>query len=116
MGWLVRINIWSNAVLRITTIQEDESNIKVRLYGHFTEEYIAEVERTLANGDTMLTVALDLANVTFVDRKGMIFLCTALCRKISIENIPSYVQRWIQQELSCRRTEGKPQDCGSHRE
>ena len=103
-------------MLRITTIQEDESNIKMRLYGHFTEEYIAEVERTLANGDTMRTVALDLANVTFVDRKGMIFLCTALCRKISIENIPSYVQRWIQQELSCRRTEGKPQDCGSHRE
>ena len=104
-------------MLRITTIQEGEKNIKVRLHGQFTGEYIAEVERTLANdSETVRTAALDLANVTFVDREGMIFLCTAICRKISIENIPSYVQRWIEQELRSCPAEGEPQNCASNQE
>jgi hypothetical protein len=44
-------------MLRITTIQEDERNIKVRLYGQFTGEYIAEVERSV------VCAALDSARI-----------------------------------------------------
>jgi hypothetical protein len=51
-------------------------------------------------------VALDLANVTFVDRDAMVFLCSAKARNIAIENCPSYVIRWIQQERLC----GSPHD------
>ena len=45
-------------------------------------------------------LALDLRNVTFVDRTAMEFLCRAKAKKIRIENTPSYVSRWIEQEVS----------------
>jgi hypothetical protein len=59
-------------MFRITTILEDEKNITVPLYGQFTGEYLAEVERALSNArGTVSRAALDL-NVTLLDRQGMI--------------------------------------------
>jgi ABC-type transporter Mla MlaB component len=88
-------------VLKITPTQEDEKSFKVRLCGQLTKEYVPEVERMLAEGAQSKTVSLDLANVTFVDRDAMVFLCSAKARNIAIENCPSYVIRWIQQERLC---------------
>lgn len=89
-------------MLRITTVREDENNVRLRLCGQFTGEYVPELERALANEDAPLhCVALDLTNVTFVDREAMMFLCSARSRQIAIENLPSYVRRWIQQENRC---------------
>jgi ABC-type transporter Mla MlaB component len=89
-------------VMKITPIQLDPKSVKVCLCGQFTKEYVPELERTLAgqNGEFQ-TVALDLANVTFVDREAMVFLCSAKSKNIVIENCPSYVIRWIQQERLC---------------
>ena len=71
------------------------------LHGHFTGEYVSEVEKALSeNGCKRGNVALDLRNVTFVDRTAMEFLCKAKSEEISLENIPSYVTRWIEQEVS----------------
>jgi hypothetical protein len=94
-------------VLKITTIRENEDSVRVCLCGQFTREYVPELEKTLGpeNLDTG-KVALDLSNVTFVDRDAMVFLCSARSRNVSIENIPSYVTRWIEQENRC----------GSHRQ
>ena len=73
--------------------------IRVNLYGLFTGEYVSEVEKVLAlNGAASKGVGLDLANVTFVDRAAMEFLRAAKSRKIKMENLPSYVTRWIEQE------------------
>ena len=89
-------------MLKITPSRENEKSFKVRLCGQLTKEYLPEVERTLAGESTEgQTVALDLANVTFVDREAMVFLCAAKARNIAIENVPSYVIRWIQQERLC---------------
>ena len=88
-------------MLKITPTQEDEKSFKVRLCGQLTKEYVPEVERMLAEGAQSKTVSLDLANVTFVDRDAMVFLCSAKARNIAIENCPSYVIRWIQQERLC---------------
>jgi hypothetical protein len=44
-----------------------------------------------------------MSNVTFVDRTAMEFLCGVKAR-ISIENIPSYVMRWIEQEFRCGKS------------
>ena len=88
-------------MLKITPTQEDEKSFKVRLCGQLTKEYVPEVERMLAEGAQSKTVSLDLANVTFVDRDAMVFLCSAKARNIVIENCPSYVIRWIQQERLC---------------
>jgi ABC-type transporter Mla MlaB component len=88
-------------VLRITTVREDEKNVRLRLCGQFTGEYVPELERALANEASIQSVALDLTNVTFVDREAMMFLCTARSRQIPIQNPPSYVRRWMKLESRC---------------
>ena len=88
-------------MLKITPTQESQQ-LLVRLCGQFTKEYIPELERTLTSGAAdSSAVALDLSNVTFVDRDAMVFLCSAKSRNIAIQNCPSYVIRWIQQERLC---------------
>ena len=89
-------------MLKITKQTETAKLLKVNLHGGFTGEYVPEVEKALSdNGCPKGKVALDLMNVTFVDREAMEFLRRAMSRKkITIENIPSYVTRWIEQEVS----------------
>jgi ABC-type transporter Mla MlaB component len=88
-------------VLRITPTREGDKSLQVRLCGQLTKDYLPEVQRLLEEGEGSQTVSLDLANVTFVDREAMVFLCSAKSRNIVIENCPSYVIRWIQQERLC---------------
>jgi len=88
-------------MLKITKQAENARIIKVSLHGHFTGEYVPEVEKALSeNGSKESKLALDLKNVTFVDRPAMEFLRRAKSNKIRIENTPSYVTRWIEQEVS----------------
>ena len=95
-------------MLKISPTQENDKSFKVRLCGQLTKEYLPEVERLLADeAATCPMKSIDLANVTFVDREAMKFLCSAKSRNIVIENCPSYVIRWIQQEGLCR---GSSQD------
>ena len=93
----------------ITTIRENPESTRVYLYGQFTGEYVAEVEKALsARGANGHEVTLDLANVTFVDREAMKFLCGAKSGNSTVENIPSYVRRWIEQESRCGSTHSEP--------
>lgn len=86
-------------MLRITQASEHPDIIRLNLCGLFTAEYVLEVEKALApNGHHPKRSALDLTNVTFVDRAAMEFLRTAISRRIKLENLPSYVRRWMQQE------------------
>ena len=89
-------------MLKITKQTENTQLTRVSLHGHFTGEYVPEVEKALLeNGCKKGKVELDLMNVTFVDREAMEFLRRSISRKqIAIENIPSYVARWIEQEVS----------------
>ena len=88
-------------MLKITKQVEDPRINRVSLHGHFTGEYVPEVEKALSeNSCKQGKLALDLSNVTFVDRAGMEFLRSAESKKIRIENTPSYVTRWIEQEGS----------------
>ena len=89
-------------MLKITKQRESTKLVRVKLYGSFTGAYVPEVEKALLeNGCKRGKVALDLMNVTFVDREAMEFLGLAISRKkLAIENMPSYVTRWIEQEVS----------------
>jgi ABC-type transporter Mla MlaB component len=86
-------------VLKITTTHDEKKTLTVHLCGQLTGEYVGELEKAL-HAENSEKVALDLSNVTFVDRQAMVFLCGVRSR-ISIENIPSYVMRWIEQEGRC---------------
>jgi ABC-type transporter Mla MlaB component len=101
-------------VLKITPSRENEKLSKLHLCGQLTKEYLPEVQRMLADeGAERGKVSLDLANVTFVDREAMVFLCSVKARNIVIENCPSYVIRWIQQERLCGSFEEAPVDGSS---
>jgi len=92
-------------MLKIVRDAEDTGTTKVSLYGRFTGEYALEVARALAvNGSRAKALTLDLMNVTFVDRVAMEFLRTVKLRKIKVENLPSYVARWIKQETTNEST------------
>ena len=86
-------------MLKIIAVQENHQSLRVQLYGEFTGESVVELEIALAaQGNSTLTVTLALSYVTFVDRAGMKYLCGAQSKNISIENLPSYVSRWMEQE------------------
>ena len=88
-------------MLKITINTENTKLIKVNLHGHFTAEYVSELEKTLSSNDhNRDSVTLDLRNVTFVDRAAMEFLRRTKSTKIKVRNTPSYVKRWIEQEVS----------------
>ena len=90
-------------MLKITQDAKIPEIVRVSLSGHFTSEYVPEVQKALVrNGIKLKRRALDLLNVTFVDRAAMEFLRTAQSRKIKLENLPSWVNRWIQQEAENR--------------
>lgn len=96
-------------MLKITTVRESPERLTVCLCGQFTAEYVPELQRALAPENTGEgKIALDLSNVTFVDRDAMVFLCGAKSRNVAIENIPSYVTRWIEQEGRCGPPHSKP--------
>jgi hypothetical protein len=95
-------------VFRITTVREDEKRCRLCLCGQFTAEYVAELEKALgAETGRDQSVAVDMSGVTLVDREAMKFLCNTHSKSIPIENIPPYVQRWIEQEKACSQTEEK---------
>ena len=86
-------------MLKITQQAQRPEIVRVSLSGHLTSEYLPEVEKALVqDGSKSKKCTIDLLNVTFVDRPAMEFLCIAQSRKIKLENLPSWVKRWIQQE------------------
>ena len=83
----------------IKTVRDNPESVTVQLYGQFTGEYVPEVEKALSvRGANGHRVTLDLASVTFVDRAGMMFLRGVESVHVAVENTPSYVTRWIEQE------------------
>ena len=65
-------------MLKITTTRENDETVRVQLRGQFAREYVVELEQAIFAGvSPAQNVALDLANVTFVDREAMGFLCSA---------------------------------------
>lgn len=98
-------------MLKIITVREDRQSLRVQLYGEFTAEYLPELDRALPGDITEIpNVTLDLFNVTLVDRAGMKYLCAAQSRRVAIENIPSYVTRWIEQEVRCGPAGSSPSE------
>ena len=98
-------------MLKITIDAENFDIIRVNLCGRFTSEYIPEVEKALdRNGDKAKKYALDLTDVTFVDRAAMEFLRAIKSQRIRVENLPSYVTRWIKQEAGNSLGSSRPRN------
>ena len=86
-------------MLKITTNNENLEFITVNLCGRFTAEYVPELEKVLSpTGTRRKKLALDLAEVTLVDRAAILFLCASRSKNIAIQNAPLYVRLWMDQE------------------
>lgn len=96
-------------MLKITTTRENPETLRVYLCGELTGEYVPELQKALALENTDGKIALDMSNVTFVDREAMMFLCGARSR-VSIENVLPYVVKWIELEFRCGSSQPKSEE------
>jgi len=86
-------------VLKIVTTRGETNSLTVYLWGRLTEEYLPELRRVL-NPDAAPQIVLDMSHVTFIDRYSVEYLCSVKSR-IVIQNIPTWILLWIEQEFRC---------------
>ena len=77
-----------------------KSNGKVlfTLSGRIEAEDIDELRRLFELEDASRKIALDLRDVTLVDRDGIKFLAVCEVTGIQLENCPAYIREWIGRE------------------
>jgi anti-anti-sigma regulatory factor len=68
------------------------------LSGRIEIEDVAELRRLLDLELSGRKLALDLADVTLLDREAVKFLARCEADSIELENCPPYIREWIQQE------------------
>ena len=68
------------------------------LSGRIEAEDIDELRGLFELEDTSLKIALDLRDVTLVDRDGVKFLGVCELKGIQLENCPAYIREWIGRE------------------
>jgi hypothetical protein len=68
------------------------------LSGRIEAEDIDELRRLFELEDTSRKIALDLRDVTLVDRDGVKFLAGCEVNGIQLENSPAYIREWIGRE------------------
>ena len=72
------------------------------LSGRIAIEDVAELQRILALEAVENSVALDLQDITIVDRNALPFLARCEADGIKLENLPAYVRDWLASERSQR--------------
>ena len=73
-------------------------SVVFRLSGRIDVQDVLELRRLLASENTQHGVALDLENVTLVDRDGIAFLASCEAKGIRLENCPAHVREWLEEE------------------
>jgi hypothetical protein len=68
------------------------------LSGRIEAEDIEELRRLFELEDVSREIALDLRDVTLVDRDGVKFLAAGEMNGIQLENCPAYIREWIGRE------------------
>jgi hypothetical protein len=68
------------------------------LSGRIEAEDIDELRRLFELEDPGRKIALDLRDVTLVDRDGVNFLAVCETDGIQLENCPAYIREWIGRE------------------
>jgi hypothetical protein len=77
------------------------------LSGRIEAEDVSELRRLFELEGLGQQLAMDLSDVTIVDREGVRFLARCEVETITLENCPKYIREWIRRE-SAGNTPGKP--------
>jgi hypothetical protein len=70
--------------------------------GRIEAEDIEELRRLFKLEETNRKIALDLKDVTLVDRDGVKFLSRCEADGVDLENCPAYIREWIARESGKR--------------
>ncbi|MFZ0884916.1 MAG: STAS domain-containing protein, partial [Candidatus Acidiferrales bacterium] len=68
------------------------------LSGRIEVEDVAELRRLLELETLNRNLALDLSDVTLVDRAAVRFLAKCEADSIELENCPAYIREWMKRE------------------
>jgi hypothetical protein len=72
--------------------------VVLSLSGRIETEDIAELQRLLSLEAVDQEIALDLREVTLVERDAVIFLERCEEKRIKLENCPAYIRKWIDRD------------------
>ena len=87
-------------MLKITTTVAEDGRLTIAISGWVTKEGCTVIDQILKDAqDQPREIAIDLARVTLLERPAVEYLAQLQSRKIVLVNVPSYVNRWIE-ELS----------------
>ncbi|HLJ17231.1 MAG TPA: hypothetical protein VKV15_22240 [Bryobacteraceae bacterium] len=88
-------------MLKIATQLDPAGQVTLALVGCLSEDYLAELERTLESiRRTHKQVLIDLSELTLVDRHSLQFLVAQTQQNTELINCPEYIQPWIFRESS----------------
>lgn len=68
------------------------------LSGRIETEDVAELQRLFSLEVVGQDIALDLQEITLVDRDAVKFLARCEAERIKLENCPAYIREWIDSE------------------
>jgi hypothetical protein len=86
----------------LTAAPDGNGSTIVSLAGHVSEDVLPEINRVIVRG---CHVALDLSEVTLMDRMSARFFAEQLQRGVELLDCPSYLKHWILREVTNGRTE-----------
>jgi len=86
-------------VLRIERSTEG-GVVRLTLSGRIEPEHLVELEDLVGQEERPRSLAIDLKEVTLVDRDAVAFLAQCESRGVTLENCPAYVREWIVREGS----------------
>jgi hypothetical protein len=84
------------AMLRIQ--RSSGQGVVFSLSGRIEIEDVAELQRLLSLEAVGQGLALDLQDITLVDRDALKFLARCEAESIKLENCPAYIREWIDTE------------------
>ena len=83
------------------------STVVFSISGRIEAEDLAELQRLLKLEPVGQDIALDLQDITLVDREAVKFLAGCEQQAIKLENCPAYIREWMGRERGdCRTQKG----------
>jgi hypothetical protein len=78
---------------KIVRLAEPDQLVLLHISGHLQEEHINMIDDLLAKETG--PVALDLEEVTLIDREAVRFLATLDAQGVGLRNCPEFIREWM---------------------
>ena len=78
---------------KVVRLMDSDRLVLLRISGHLQEVHIEVIDELLAKETD--PVALDLEEVTLVDREAVKFLATLDARGVELKNCPGFIREWM---------------------